>query len=75
MLLVPENRQVLLGMPDIEILNIHTINCNAIDTKEIYGDAVQTQQSPRVQEMGSTIQIQGEKLADWKDAIQTQTVI
>ena len=31
---VSGNRQVLLGMPDTEILNILTINCNTVDTKE-----------------------------------------
>ena len=31
---VPGNWQVLLGMPDIEILSILTINCNTLGTKE-----------------------------------------
>ena len=32
---VKGNRQALLGLPYIEILNILTINCNTIDTKEM----------------------------------------
>ena len=32
---VSGNGQVLLGMPDIEILNILTVNYNTIGTKEI----------------------------------------
>ena len=31
---VPGNRQALLGMPDIEILNILTMNCNTMGTQE-----------------------------------------
>ena len=51
-LVVPRNRQALLGMPDIEILNIVTIYCNAIATKETIEMpfATQTQPSLRVQE-------------------------
>ena len=29
---VPEDGDALLGMPDIELLNILQINCNTIDT-------------------------------------------
>ena len=31
---VPWNRQALVGMPDIDTLNITNINCNTIDTQE-----------------------------------------
>ena len=33
-LVVAGNKQALLGMPDIEIINILTINCNTIGTEE-----------------------------------------
>ena len=67
---VPGNGQVLLGIPRIEILNIPTINCNAIGTKETEMlIAIQTQPSPRVQKVKNTIQIQGEKLDGQEDAI------
>ena len=36
-LVVPRNRQPLLGMPDIETLGILTINCNTIEMKEADG--------------------------------------
>ena len=35
--------------------------------------AVQTQPSPRVQEVSSIIQIQGEHLVHWEDAIHTNS--
>ena len=38
----PGNGQALLCMPDIEILNILTIYCNAIGTKEKERDATNT---------------------------------
>ena len=64
-------------MPDIEILNILTINYNATGTKETDRDANcnKTQPSPRVQEVSHAIQIQGKKLVGLEDAIQTQTII
>ena len=31
---VPGNEEALLGMPDIELLNILNINCNTIGTEE-----------------------------------------
>ena len=50
---VPGNEQALLGMPDIEILNIFTISCNTISTEEADKEpiAVQTHQLPIMQEM------------------------
>ena len=71
---VPGNGQALLGMPDIEILNILNINCNTIGTMETgrAANSVQTQPSSRVQDLSNTIQTQGKKLAGWEGAIQTQ---
>ena len=31
---VPGNRQALLGVPDIETLNILTMNCNTVDMQD-----------------------------------------
>ena len=47
---VPGNRQALLGMPDIDMLSIIKINCNAIGTHRYDSTktAVQTQPPTRV---------------------------
>ena len=66
---VPRNRQALLGMPNIEILNIININCNATGTKET--DTAITQGTGNDHHYTNTMQEAG----GWKGAIQTQTVI
>ena len=55
--MVPGNGQALLGMPDIEVLNILTINCNTIGGwKQIeLPTAVQTQPPPRIWDVSNTI--------------------
>ena len=64
-------------MPDIEILNIVTINCNTICTKETgrVADCVQTQPPHRMQDVSNIIQSQGRKLASQEGVVQTQAVI
>ena len=63
-------------MLDIEILNVLTIYCNTVDSKETkLPIAIQMQLSPRVQEVSNTIQIQGKKLVGWEDTLQIQAVI
>ena len=53
---VPGNGQALLGMPDIEMLGILTINYNTIDTKEVDGseNCKRTQTTAKSQQVNST---------------------
>ena len=64
-------------MQDIEILNILIINCNTIvQGKQIeLPIAIQTQPSPRVQDVSRSVPMEGRKLANKEGAIQTQAVI
>ena len=63
-------------MPDIEMLNILIINCSTIGTQETEPpNAVQTQQTARVQDVSNIIQTQDRKLADQKGGKQTQAAV
>ena len=65
------NSQELLGMPDIEILNILTKSCNTIGTEEADKDAncSKTHKLPVMQEVCSTMQVHSQKVASQKGAI------
>ena len=58
-LLVTGNGQDLLGIPEIDMLYIITINVNTINTQKLTEplNAVQIQLFTRIQGMGSTTQI------------------
>ena len=50
---VPGNGQALLGIPDIEILNIQTMICNTIGTKDTDIDANYSTNRPVTHDAGS----------------------
>ena len=52
-LVVPGYRQTLLGMPDMEILNILSVGCNTIGTKEAGRDAKCSTNTPSTHNKGS----------------------
>ena len=73
-IVVPDNGQVLLGMPNIEILNILTINCNTLGTEEADKDVTCSTNTPDTHDK-STMQIQDQKLASKKESVQAKTEI